>query len=134
MIELDHLVEQADGSFSLKPKAERKKARRCMSPVELMFFNAAYLDPALGGLIKKQYQIGTFRVDFALPSCKVVIEIDGHQYHSTKQQRQHDLQRQRWLQERGWTVIRFTGSEVYKGASACVEQVKRIITYGNGRS
>ncbi|MCP4397776.1 MAG: DUF559 domain-containing protein [bacterium] len=126
MIERDRLVWNPERQgFDLLPMAQ-VPGPRCESPVEVMFFNAAFLDPTFRGL-KKQHKIGRFEVDFALPKERIVIEIDGHQWHSTKPQRQKDLQRQRWLQAQGWTVIRFTGSEIYKSADACVTETKKIL-------
>lgn len=37
---------------------------------------------------------------------------------------QHDKSRDRRLTAAGWRVMRFTGSEVYRDAAACVAQVR----------
>ena len=70
---------------------------------------------------------GRYRLDFAFyhPSgSKIAIECDGHDFHErTKEQAAHDKQRDRWLQSEGWIVLRFTGSEVYKDAHACVGEI-----------
>jgi very-short-patch-repair endonuclease len=93
------------------------------SPIEQMFWKQAH--QAIPGLIR-QYPVQTYRIDFALPEKKVAIELDGHEYHKTQEQRTYDAQRERTLQELGWQVIRFTGTEIYRDVSACIEQVKRI--------
>ena len=73
-----------------------------------------------------QYPILNYRVDFALPDEHLVIELDGHDYHKTKEQRTSDAKRERDLKELGWYVIRFTGTEIYRDVEKCVEQVERI--------
>lgn len=55
---------------------------------------------------------------------KLVVEVDGHDFHDrTKEQASHDRHRDRALVREGLTVIRFTGSDVYNDAGACVEEI-----------
>jgi very-short-patch-repair endonuclease len=68
-----------------------------------------------------QVEIGPYRVDFALLAQQVAIEIDGHEYHKTREQRTYDARRQRHLEKLGWRVIRFTGTEIQQNAKRCVE-------------
>ncbi len=97
---------------------------KCESPIERQFFTSARkLIPNL----EPQEWIGKYRVDFALKDKKVVVELDGHSYHKTKEQRQNDAERQRHLQKEGYTVIRFTGSEINKDLSGCISEVLDIL-------
>lgn len=81
-----------------------------------------------------QARIDRYRVDFlfvigAETGTKwLVIECDGHDYHEkTKKQARHDRSRDRYMAERGIRVMRFTGSEIYEDAEACVEQAHNMI-------
>jgi len=69
--------------------------------------------------IETQYPVEKYRIDIAMPSLKIAIELDGHDYHKTKQQRTHDAKKDRTLSLLGWHVIRFTGSEVYNNPVSC---------------
>ncbi len=51
-------------------------------------------------------------VDFAYPEIKYVIEVDGYESHSGLREFRHDRVRQNDLVDLGWTVHRFTWSEV----------------------
>lgn len=97
--------------------------RLCESPIELEFFIHGF--HSIRGLIP-QWVIGPYRADFAIPSKKIAIEIDGHEYHKSKHQRTSDAKRERCMQAKGWKVIRFTGSEIFRNVSACIESVKDI--------
>jgi very-short-patch-repair endonuclease len=56
----------------------------------------------------------------------LVIECDGHDYHErTKEQAARDRSRDRALQSRGYTMFRFTGSEIFRDPVRCAEQVLR---------
>ena len=47
--------------------------------------------------------------------AKVVVEIDGHDYHErTKEQAENDKSRDRAFTNSGFTVLRFTGREIYR--------------------
>lgn len=97
------------------------------SPIEKLFTVVAYDILGKYSSYEPQYNIGPYRVDVALPAVKIVIELDGHEYHNSKEQRTADNKRQRELIRRGWLVIRFTGSEVYNSPLRCVNEVVRII-------
>ena len=67
-----------------------------------------------------------FRVDFMLADARLIIELDGHDYHSTKEQLEKDAIRQRYLSRAGYTVIRYTGREINRDVQACVAEVRQI--------
>lgn len=81
-------------------------------------------------VLKCQKKIGSYRVDFLaawtyddIPT-KIVVECDGHNFHErTKEQAQRDRARDRDLQNAGYRVFRFTGSEIYRDAFRCATEV-----------
>ena len=86
--------------------------------------------PCYFRLVVPQNPIDLYVVDFYIETwfgSKVAVEIDGHEYHKTKEQRFHDYQRERYLQKRNVQVVRFTGSEVFINANACVENLLEIL-------
>lgn len=93
-----------------------------------------------GGLLAETHTyIADFTIDFSrkklddeylyptLKSLKYVIELDGHEYHADKKKVNHDYEREQNLQERGYKVIRFTGSQVYNKPYSCIDKVIKII-------
>ena len=122
-IELTDLVYDAKtGGYWLKPPAQRVTKGRCQSPAEVAFWQAASVQ--LPGLVRQFHVQGTrYHLDFALPADMIGIEVDGFQWHSTRQQRQHDSQRDRILTGLGWRVLRFTASEILRNADGCAEEV-----------
>jgi hypothetical protein len=54
----------------------------------------------------------------------LIIECDGHDFHErTKEQAARDRARDRELQANGFTIFRFTGSEIYRDPIGCASQV-----------
>jgi very-short-patch-repair endonuclease len=86
--------------------------------------------PKVVFLFEPQAQIENYRVDFAFYQRgeqgvrTLIVECDGHDFHErTKEQAIADRSRDRRLQELGYTVYRFTGSEIYNDPIKCAEQL-----------
>jgi len=99
-----------------------------MNEIEQKFYDAFIdeLDGRRGITIKDQVNIGQYRVDFIVNN-EFIIEIDGHEYHKTTDQREADYCRDRRLQHLGYTVLRFTGTEVYHAPYHCAMEATAII-------
>lgn len=73
-----------------------------------------------------QEQIGPDRVDFlvvaSLDTARtgIVVECDGREFH---QDRLRDLERDCRLRDLGYSVIRFSGSEIWRNAPKCAERL-----------
>jgi len=97
---------------------------KCESPIEISFLAAIRAHPDLAGF---KPQIPTknnkYRIDFGDPTTKIGVELDGYEYHSTKEQFVADRKRQRALEMEGWRIIRFSGSEVHADAADCALQL-----------
>lgn len=89
--------------------------------------------------IESQYVINVdkkrYRVDFLIPvwdnrlkkGFSFAIECDGHDFHErTKEQAQHDKQRDRDILASGTYVMRYTGSEIYNNINIADEIFKNI--------
>ena len=115
-----------------KPMA---RSKLFASPIEDSFWRAHQrlkLRP-LAGLVR-QYKVGQYRLDFALPHKKIGIELDGHLTHSSPAAIAADRRRQRWLESKGWYIIRFGGQEVFKDADGCIREAALLVQrYGRQR-
>jgi very-short-patch-repair endonuclease len=89
----------------------------------------------LGLFLTPQESIGAYVVDFTLiidgflgQITKIAIEIDGHDFHErTKEQAGRDKRRDREISKNDYTVIRFTGSEIYTNSISCVKEAIDIV-------
>jgi very-short-patch-repair endonuclease len=52
------------------------------------------------------------RLDFAYPDLGLAIEVDGYRWHSSRSRWQRDLERGNLLMRSGWTLLRFTSSDI----------------------
>lgn len=67
------------------------------------------------------------RVDFLWSEQRVVVEVDGHTYHSTRDQRSSDSSRQNRLTALGYTVLRFTSDQLRDSRPEVVSTVRRAL-------
>ncbi|MCO7127777.1 DUF559 domain-containing protein [Sporolactobacillus shoreicorticis] len=124
------------------------KYKECGSPIEfLMFMNLRgtldFINDYYGTQFYQQLQARVktnghnYRIDILVAesfrendknATRIAIECDGHDFHEkTKEQAQHDKQRDRYLQMEGFKVMRFTGSEIYNHPSKCATDVGSMI-------
>lgn len=83
--------------------------------------------------VEMQVRVLDWPVDFLLGVSDfnggkhyAVVECDGHDFHErTKEQAARDRSRDRRLQEAGFRVFRFTGSELYRDPLGCAVEVHR---------
>ena len=79
-----------------------------------------------GGLkFRRQHSIGSFIVDFYCSACDVVIEIDGISHLDDKIYKR-DLIKEKYLKDKGFTILRFSDNEILKNIDSILEGIKNI--------
>jgi very-short-patch-repair endonuclease len=73
-----------------------------------------------GFKFRRQHPIDRFIIDFYCAEAKLCIEIDGD---SHAEQIEYDQARTEYLNERGYTVIRFTNREVFNQCEAVLQAI-----------
>lgn len=101
-----------------------------LTPIEAPFYDAmreTELTFAVQPRVQGPDQM--YRPDFIVyyGGRAVVVEIDGHEGHKTREQRSADSARERWFQQRTMPVVRFTGSQVWADARGCVEELLAVL-------
>ena len=76
--------------------------------------------------VQRQKVMGNFIVDFYIPSCKLVIELDGAQ-HTEPQAAEYDAHRTAYLQSIGCRVLRYGNNAVDANfADVCEDILQKI--------
>ena len=79
----------------------------------------------LGVSFKRQFPIGNHIADFAAPSFKLAIEVDGG-YHVTRAAA--DARKDRHLRRAGWRVLRIPAELVMRDIAAAVALVRAALS------
>ena len=71
---------------------------------------------------RRQHPLGRFVVDFVCLERRLVIEVDGDQ-HGYPGQEEDDRSRTKWLEERGYRVVRFWNSDIRRQLDNVLETI-----------
>jgi very-short-patch-repair endonuclease len=83
--------------------------------------------------VTTQVGMSGYRIDMAIvhphDSSRYIlgIECDGAMYHSSKNAKERDVYRQRFLESRGWTIERIWSRNWWKNASAEIERIDQKV-------
>ena len=75
---------------------------------------------------KRQVVIGDYIVDCCCFEKRLVIELDGGQ-HAEDQIQNPDIERQKFLESRGYTVLRFWNNEIENDLESVLERIRQVI-------
>ncbi|RMG34993.1 MAG: DUF559 domain-containing protein [Gammaproteobacteria bacterium] len=75
-----------------------------------------------GFKFRRQHPVGPYIVDFLCDQAKLVVELDGGQHQA---QTEYDQERTRFLERKGYRVVRFWNDQVFKETEAVLEEILR---------
>ena len=103
-------------------RAAAKKLRANATPQERTLWRALKELPIEGTHFRRQAPIGPYVVDFFSPAKRLIIELDGG-HHNDDAVAERDSERQVWLEQEGYRVIRFWNSDVASDLNAVLERI-----------
>jgi site-specific DNA-cytosine methylase/very-short-patch-repair endonuclease len=79
----------------------------------------------------RQYAVGPYFIDLAIPELKIGIEVDGGSWHKIEKKKRQDEKKKEYLNKEGWIVVRVAVRNVKsvginKNIEACVAEVRRL--------
>ena len=100
-----------------------KYLRSNMTKEEVKLWNILRAKRFYGKKFKRQVLIGDYIADFVCPDTMLVIELDGSQHVDNI----HDKKRDSYMQEIGYTVLRFWNNDVWNNIDGVCEEIKKYI-------
>ncbi len=104
-----HLLERAKTLRSEQTEAEQR----------LWYYLRAHR--FMGMKFKRQKPMGRYIVDFICHESNLIVEVDGGQH---QENAAYDQRRDAWLQEQGYTVLRFWNHEVMQQIESVLEAIR----------
>jgi very-short-patch-repair endonuclease len=68
-----------------------------------------------------------FKLDLALPTERLAVEIDGRS-HCSLQAQERDQKKDKWLRSCGWTVFRFSNQTILSALESVLIQIQGALT------
>jgi very-short-patch-repair endonuclease len=117
-----------------------RELRHPLTPAEAKVWSRVR-NRGLSFKIRRQHPIERFIADFYCAEAKLVIEIDGNS-HVEPDQEEYDRARTKWLEERGYKVIRIKNEDVHRHLEdalneiylVCSERVTKLHSEGERNS
>ena len=109
-----------------KTKIHASANRKNMPPAEILLWLRFRTWRSDGIVIRRQHSVSSYIADFACLPVKLLIELDGASHEG---QEEYDEERQKWLEDQGWTVMRFENHEVLNDPDDAANQVLARIKY-----
>lgn len=81
----------------------------------------------LGVRLKTNAWVGRYICDFVDELARVIIEVDGREYHSAPEVFSRDRTRQNELQLDGWLVLRFSAVDVMANPEKVARQIAEVV-------
>jgi very-short-patch-repair endonuclease len=94
--------------------------RKNLTDAERLLWQKLRLWQVDGFKFRRQQPLGRYIVDFACLEKRLVIEIDGGQH---AQQANYDTDRDAWLREQRFVVLRFWNNDVLKNVDGVTERI-----------
>lgn len=98
------------------------RLRREATPAEAILWQRLRAAQFGGLRFRRQQPLGPFVVDFFCARARLVIELDGDS-HEGEAKARRDAQRQAWLEQQGFRVLRFFNAEVYRHPEDVLETI-----------
>ncbi|MFD0798918.1 endonuclease domain-containing protein [Maribacter chungangensis] len=101
----------------------RKELRKNLTPAEAFLWNQLKSKQLDGKKFVKQHSIDNYIVDFYLASDKLIIELDG-EVHQNATAMEYDDKRTSYLNQEGFTVIRFENKMVFDNLESVLMEIR----------
>jgi very-short-patch-repair endonuclease len=106
-------------------KDRARELRRNPTDAEKTLWKHLRLRQSGGHKFRRQQIIGKYIVDFVCLERRLIIEVDGGQH---SEESAYDRERDKWLGEQGFHVLRFWDNQVLQETDAVREAIQQVLT------
>ncbi len=107
-----------------RTKKLARNLRSRMTGAERTLWSKLRRDGLQGLRFRRQHPIGPYIADFACAPVKLVIEVDGGS-HATNAGVRRDLNRTKYLEQRGWRVLRVWNDDIRNNLDGVMRAIRQ---------
>jgi very-short-patch-repair endonuclease len=107
-------------------KRQGSRNGRIETDAEQTLWQNLYRIPLEGSHFRRQLEIGPYRADFGSLRLRLLIEIDGL-IHEEPARKERDFLRDKWLENEGYRVIRFSNHAVTTNMNSVLRAIELAI-------
>ena len=117
-------------AISDRTQKQAKSLRRAMTEAEQRLWYHLRNRRLNGYKFKRQYPIGNYIADFICLEKNLIIEADGGQH---LEQAAYDAERSRYLESRGYSVLRFWNHDILQQTEAVLTHILHHLENRDGK-
>jgi adenine-specific DNA-methyltransferase len=102
-----------------------RKLRKNLTDAERVLWRILRNRQLAGWKFRRQHPIGPFIVDFVCIEKKLTVEVDGGQHAKSLEE---DIKRTRYLEDKGYRVVRFWNNEVLKESESILNSIIEFLS------
>ncbi len=102
---------------------QARRLRRDTTEAEKKLWKVLRANQLSGAKFRRQFPVGPYITDFACWEARLIIELDGGQHADSKT----DAHRTRYLEGKGFRVIRFWNNEVLENLEGVLSQIQIVL-------
>ncbi len=107
-------------------ESRARQLRSQMTDAERVLWSILRRKQLAGFRFRRQAPIGPYFADFFCPGARLIVEVDGAQ-HFEEENSWRDYRRSKWLEEKGFRVIRFTNDAVFRQSGDVALEIQRVL-------
>ena len=111
------------GERGMESRDFAKSLRNNMTDAEHFLWRRLRANRLCGQKFRRQHPIGPYIVDFVHLGAKLVVEADGGQHADSAPDRERDA----WLADRGYRVMRFWNDQILWEPEAVLKQILSVL-------
>lgn len=112
-------LKRSDNPQGSVPRA--RHLRRTMTMPERVLWNLLRDRRQCDLKFRRQVPVGPYTADFYCADAGLIVELDGASHAGDR--REHDAERDKWMQDRGLVVLRFSVSTFMRAKSGVVRSI-----------
>jgi very-short-patch-repair endonuclease len=97
-----------------------------MTEAETILWSRLRREQLEGARFRRQHPIGPYVADFACAPAKLVVEVDG-ETHWRPHEVARDVERTRFMEKRGWCVMRVQNPDIYRNFDGVLEAIRDVL-------
>jgi very-short-patch-repair endonuclease len=108
--------------YNKKLKNLARELRKNMTDAERRLWSRIRRKQLKNYQFYRQKNIGNYIVDFYCPAAKLIVEVDGGHHYSSENIQKDEL-RDNYLNNLGFTVLRFSDRDIFKNIDGVLQEI-----------
>ena len=114
--------------YDAKTELRAKDLRKDMPKAAVILWQHLRARKLSGIKFRREHPVAPYILDFANVKNRLAIEVDGAT-HAGEGEIAYDARRTKFLQGKGWTVLRFTNLDIYNALEGVLDTIERAILH-----